>query len=63
MLCVSESCSSRAILSRSSMALRWAASSLVRSASSARCSTSRMCSCHIQNVTPMTPAEISHPAA
>ena len=43
MLCVSESCSSRAMRSRSSTALRRAASSLVRSASSARCSTSRRC--------------------
>jgi hypothetical protein len=32
-------------------------------ASSARCSTSRTCSCHIRNVTSMTPAEMSHPAA
>ena len=63
MLCVRESCSSRAMRSRSSMALRRAASSLVRSASSARCSTSRTCSCHMRNVTTMTPAEMSQPAA
>ena len=31
-------------------------------ASSVRCSTSRMCSCHMRNVATMTPAEISHPA-
>jgi len=63
MLCVRESCSSRAMRRRSSIALRRAASSLVRSASSARCSTSRTCSCHMRNVTTMTPAEMSHPAA
>ena len=63
MLCVSESCSSRAMRSRSSMALRWAASSFVRSASSARASTSRTCNCHMRKVTTMTPAEMSHPAA
>ena len=63
MLWVSESCSSRAIRSRSSIALRWAASSLVRSASSARCSTSRTCSCQMRTVTSMTPAEMTQPAA
>src|SRR5581483_3651610 len=63
MLCVRESCSSLAMRRRSSIARRRAASSLVRSASSARCSTSRRCSCHRRNDTAMTPAEISHPAA
>jgi hypothetical protein len=63
MLCVRESCSSRAMRKRSSTALRRAVSSLVRSASSARCSTSRRCSCHIRNATAMTPAEMSQPAA
>ena len=48
---------------RSSIARRRAASSLVRSASSARCSTSRRCSCHMRDVTTMTPADMSHPAA
>jgi len=62
MQCVSESCQLAAIRNRSSIALPRSASSLVRSASSARCSTSRMCSCHMRNVSIMTPAEISHPA-
>jgi len=46
MLWVSESCSSRAIRSRSSAATRWAIASRVRSASASFSSTARIRPCH-----------------
>ena len=61
MLWVSESCSSRAIRSRSSTARRRATSSRVRSASSARLSTSRMRACHCTDATTPNAAETSQP--
>ena len=61
MLWVSESCSSRAIRSRSSTARRRATSSRVRSASSARFSTSRTCMCHCTNETTPTTPETNQP--